>query len=188
MRNKPLFHDLRRVKGVITPEGETLTLKTCEACEGEFLGNKFQTKCAACRLTKRRRSRQFWRLSAGQIVFRCTQRAPVALSITSSSTSPPMSGIPASMSTAQVARPVVTRVIRHQRQIGIAAFMVREIRSALLLRRATNMQPQIRTSSIPYPTSATITTTRPKPEFHAVRQPKFGATGACLNISAWAES
>jgi integrase len=30
-------------------------LKTCEACESEFLGNKFQTKCAACRLTKKKK-------------------------------------------------------------------------------------------------------------------------------------
>lgn len=48
MRNKPFFPSLQKVKGVITREGEALTLKTCEACEGEFLGNKFQTKCTAC--------------------------------------------------------------------------------------------------------------------------------------------
>jgi hypothetical protein len=32
MRNKPVFPNLRNVKGVITPEGEALTLKTCESC------------------------------------------------------------------------------------------------------------------------------------------------------------
>ena len=56
MQNKPFFPNLKKVKGVITPEGEALTLKTCEACEGEFLGNKFQTKCASCRLTKKKKS------------------------------------------------------------------------------------------------------------------------------------
>jgi hypothetical protein len=52
--NKPIFANLRRVKGVITPEGEALTLKACEACDGEFLGNKFQTKCVVCRVTKKK--------------------------------------------------------------------------------------------------------------------------------------
>jgi hypothetical protein len=55
VRDKPFFPNLRKVKGVITPEGEALTLKTCEACEGEFLGNKFQTKCATCRLTHKKK-------------------------------------------------------------------------------------------------------------------------------------
>jgi hypothetical protein len=58
MRNKPLFPNLRKVKGVITPEGEALTLKTCEACESEFLGNKFQTKCAACGLIRKKKSKR----------------------------------------------------------------------------------------------------------------------------------
>jgi hypothetical protein len=53
----PDVPNLRKVKGVITPEGEALTLKTCEACEGEFLGNKFQTECAACRITKKKKPR-----------------------------------------------------------------------------------------------------------------------------------
>jgi ribosomal protein L28 len=37
MRNRPMFPNLRKTKGVVTPEGETLTLKISEACEGEFL-------------------------------------------------------------------------------------------------------------------------------------------------------
>ena len=55
---QPFFPNLRKVKRVITPDGEALTLKTCGACEGEFLGNKFQTKCAACRLTKKKKSKK----------------------------------------------------------------------------------------------------------------------------------
>ena len=56
MQNKPFLPNLKKVKGVITPEGEALTLKTCEACEGEFLGNKLQTKCTSRRLTKKKKS------------------------------------------------------------------------------------------------------------------------------------
>jgi hypothetical protein len=55
MQNKPFFPNLRKVKGVITPEGHALTLKTCDACEGEFLGSELQTKCAACRITKKKK-------------------------------------------------------------------------------------------------------------------------------------
>ena len=51
-----MFPNLRKTKAVVTPEGESLTLKTCEICDGEFLGNKFQTKCAACRITKKKKS------------------------------------------------------------------------------------------------------------------------------------
>jgi ribosomal protein L28 len=58
MQNRPFFPNLQKVKGVITPDGEALTLKTCEACEGEFLGNKFQTKCTARRLTKKKKSKR----------------------------------------------------------------------------------------------------------------------------------
>ena len=58
MQNKPFFPNLKKVKGVITPEGEALTLKSGEACEGEFLGNRFQTKCAACRITKKKKSKR----------------------------------------------------------------------------------------------------------------------------------
>jgi hypothetical protein len=58
VRDKPFFPNLRYVKGVIMPEGEALTLKSCEACEGEFLGNKFQVKCAACRITKKKKSKR----------------------------------------------------------------------------------------------------------------------------------
>src|SRR5580704_1428463 len=36
------------------PEGEALTLKSCQACQGGFLGDKFQTKCAECRITTKR--------------------------------------------------------------------------------------------------------------------------------------
>jgi hypothetical protein len=57
MQNKPFFPNLRKVKGVITPEGEALTLKRCEGCDGEFLGNKLQTKCAACRITRKKKSK-----------------------------------------------------------------------------------------------------------------------------------
>jgi hypothetical protein len=55
MLNKPFFPNLKKVKGVITSDGEELTSKACEACEGEFLGNKFQTKCAVCRITKKKK-------------------------------------------------------------------------------------------------------------------------------------
>jgi hypothetical protein len=55
VRNKPIFANLRMVKGVITLEGEALTLKACEACHGEFLGNELQMKCAACRITKKKK-------------------------------------------------------------------------------------------------------------------------------------
>lgn len=57
MHNRPMFPNLRKTKAVVTPEGESLSLKTCEACDGEFLGNKIQTKCAACRIAKKRKSR-----------------------------------------------------------------------------------------------------------------------------------
>jgi hypothetical protein len=55
MQNKPFFPNLRKVKGVITPEGEALTLKTCGACDGEFLASELQTKCAACRITEKKK-------------------------------------------------------------------------------------------------------------------------------------
>jgi hypothetical protein len=53
--NRPFFPSGRKTKAVVAPEGESLTLKTCEACKGEFLGNKLQSKCAGCRIAKKKK-------------------------------------------------------------------------------------------------------------------------------------
>ena len=53
-----MFPNLRKTKAVVTPEGESLNLKTCEICDGEFLGDKLQTKCAACGITKKKKSKR----------------------------------------------------------------------------------------------------------------------------------
>ena len=67
MRNRPMFPNLRKTKAVVTPEGESLTLKTCEICDGEFLGDKFETKCEACRVAKKKKSRARSQNSVGFI-------------------------------------------------------------------------------------------------------------------------
>jgi hypothetical protein len=45
--NRPFFPNLRPVKKVITPEGETLVRKECK-CGNEFMGPATRTRCEKC--------------------------------------------------------------------------------------------------------------------------------------------
>jgi hypothetical protein len=55
-----------RMKGIVTPEGDSPTLRICTVCDGEFLGNKSQTKCAEYRVTWRRK---VWAYPSGFCLF-----------------------------------------------------------------------------------------------------------------------
>jgi hypothetical protein len=52
--NKPLFHDLRQPKKVITPQGDVLIRKTCK-CGNEFMGRADQSQSEKCLEKKAKR-------------------------------------------------------------------------------------------------------------------------------------